>query len=198
MAASNDNNSIDDIQWVNGRQYISPESFVRLWQTSETVCHIRHRVATWVAATNWLTHRLKEAKVDLAESVLRLDAFKRKDTDSDHLTQKDVAALTGKKWRRWAYSTNACATVDVDEQQAIIGHFVAKDQERVELAQFAVDNPIHSRYIPTTASLQSRAYRYREEKCVPLKRLPLDNEAQTNTQDKWEALAVLAKELIAA
>jgi hypothetical protein len=188
--------SVDNICWESNRRYITAESFVRLWQTSSTVTEVQARVAKWVGNSGWLQEALDREKKDLADWVLRLEAYDAKNLESSHLNEKDVCALTGEKYQRRTWEKYE--VVDARQHRAEIAQYLERTRDCLTRCERWRADPSTSWYVPTLAALQTRAARYRSEHKIPLRKLRQDDETKLAGAARWKALKELAKELNAA
>ena len=191
---------VDNIEWEGDRQYISAESFVRLWQTSSTVEEMQTRIGNWLKSSGWLEEEVAGRKKTLANAMLRLAAYDEQNLESDHLSDCDVAALTGKKIQTWGYysSKSGYEVLDVGEQRARIEKQVEHARKTVEWAEKACLDPAWSGYTPSSSRLKARATRFRSKHKIPLQLLRESDKSKLKPADKWKMLRELAAELDAA
>ena len=190
----------NEITWEYGSYgpYISAESFVRIWQTSNSVVDFQRKVVKQLHEDGRFERKLEWSKDVLSEYVSRLCAIRQKDLESPLLEEKDIAALKGTKIQ--PYSWSEPETVDLADHIEYLEGVIRRYKSLATQYQGMMDDPERSSgwggvdIIPGAQTLQSRAKRYRD-KGVSLKYLTYDDEPPQRC--KWEILSELADELAA-
>jgi hypothetical protein len=178
---------------------ISAESFVRTWQTSDSVADFQREVMRQTHESGYFQERLDDHKEWLSECAARLCAIQQKDLESPLLNKKDIAALKGTKVK--FYSWEPAEVVHLGDHIEDLEKAVSRHTDRITHYQRILDDPEGSvkkgggiDRIPCSSTLQSRAQRYRK-KGVSLQYLTYDNEPPVRC--RWKVLSELADELAA-
>lgn len=187
----------NNITWTNG--YISAESFVRTWQTSDSIVDFQRKTARVLKEKGWLQLDVDRAKEKVVAATLRLQAVVGKDSKSSCLDEEDIAAINGTEYKPYSWDTGRL--VDFDSRVVELRRNLDLASRRLEKAQRILDNPDDVAYyagnyheVPSANALWARAKRYRM-KGVKLQYLSYNNEPPARC--KWEVLAELAEELAA-
>ena len=178
---------------------ISAESFVRTWQTSDSVADFQREVMRQIHESGYFEERISDHKEWLSECAARLCAIQQKDLESPLLNKKDIAALKGTKFKIYSWQTPEVPHLGdhiEDLERAIRRH-----TDRITHYQRILDDPEGSvvkwggtDLIPSESTLQSRAQRYRK-KGVSLQYLTYDN--KPSARCRWKVLSELADALAA-
>ena len=187
----------NEITWNNG--YISAESFVRTWQTSDSVADFQREVMKQVHEDGYFDVCLSNHKEYLSEYASRLCAIQQKDLESPLLNEKDIAALKGTKLK--IYSWEPAEVPHLGDHIEDLERHIRRHTDRITHYQRILDDPEGSvtkwggtDIIPSASTLQNRAQRFRK-KGVPLQYLTYDN--KPSARCRWKVLSELAEELAA-